>query len=82
MYNNGLEAAIANSNNDIFAARKYTNDWSNNLDIKALKLYDAFVNQDVEGLAQSARDLGGKNSAAYKKATAKIEQLKRMAGME
>jgi hypothetical protein len=82
MYNNGLESAISKSNGDIFAARKYTNDWSNNLDIKALKLYDSFINQDVEGLAQSARELGGKNSAAYKKATAKIEQLKRMAGME
>jgi hypothetical protein len=82
MYNNGLESAISKSNGDIFAARKYTNDWSNNLDIKALKLYDSFINQDVEGLAQSARELGGKDSAAYKKATAKIEQLKRMAGMQ
>ena len=82
MYNNGLESAISKSNGDIFAARKYTNDWSNNLDIKALKLYDSFINQDVEGLAQSARELGGKNSAAYKKATAKIEQLKSMAGMQ
>jgi len=82
MYNNGLEFAISKSNGDIFAARKYTNDWSNNLDIKALKLYDSFINQDVEGLAQSARELGGKNSAAYKKATAKIEQLKSMAGMQ
>lgn len=82
MYNNGLESAIAKSNGDIFAARKYTNDWSNKLDIKALKLYDAFVNQDTEGLAQSARELGGKDSAAYKKAKAKIDELKRMAGME
>ena len=82
MYNNGLEGAIAKSNGDIFAARKYTNDWSNKLDIKALKLYDAFVNQDTEGLAQSARELGGKDSAAYKKAKAKIDELKRMAGME
>jgi hypothetical protein len=82
MYNNGLESAISKSNGDIFAARKYTNDWSNNLDIKALKLYDSFINQDVEGLAQSARELGGKDSAAYKKATAKIEQLKRMAGIQ
>ena len=82
MYNNGLEGAIAKSNGDIFAARKYTNDWSNKLDIKALKLYDAFVNQDTEGLAQSARELGGKDSAAYKKAKTKIDELKRMAGME
>jgi len=82
MYNNGLESAIAKSNGDIFAARKYTNDWSNKLDIKALKLYDAFVNQDTEGLAQSARELGGKDSAAYKKAKTKIDELKRMAGME
>ena len=82
MYNNGLESAIAKSNGDIFAARKYTNDWSNKLDIKALKLYDAFVNQDTEGLAQSARELGGKDSAAYKKAKSKIDELKRMAGME
>jgi hypothetical protein len=82
MYNNGLESAIAKSNGDIFVARKYTNDWSNKLDIKALKLYDAFVNQDTEGLAQSARELGGKDSAAYKKAKAKIDELKRMAGME
>lgn len=82
MYNNGLESAITKSNGDIFAARKYTNDWSNKLDIKALKLYDAFVNQDTEGLAQSARELGGKDSAAYKKAKTKIDELKRMAGME
>lgn len=82
MYNNGLESAIAKSNGDIFVARKYTNDWSNKLDIKALKLYDAFVNQDTEGLAQSARELGGKDSAAYKKAKTKIDELKRMAGME
>ena len=82
MYNNGLESAIAKSNGDIFAARKYTNDWSNKLDIKALKLYDAFVNQDTEGLAQSVRELGGKDSAAYKKAKTKIDELKRMAGME
>jgi hypothetical protein len=82
MYNNGLESAITKSNGDIFAARKYTNDWSNKLDIKALKLYDAFVNQDTEGLAQSVRELGGKDSAAYKKAKTKIDELKRMAGME
>lgn len=82
MYNNGLESAIAKSNGDIFASRKYNNDWSNKLDIKALKLYDAFVNQDTEGLAQTVRELGGKDSVAYKKAKTKIDELKRMAGME
>ena len=82
MYNNGLENVIAQSNGDIFATRKYNNDWSNKLDIKALKLYDAFENKDVEGLAQAVRALGGKDSAAYKQAKQKIEELKRMSGMQ
>ncbi len=81
MYNNGIENAVKNSGGNVFAIRDFNNKWSNELDIKALKLYDSFINKDVEGLAQAVRALGGKDSKGYKDAKAKIEQLKSMAGM-
>lgn len=80
LYNAGMENAIAKNNGDVFAVRKFKNDWTNTMDIKALKLYDAYKNRDTEGMAQVVRSLGGVESAEYKKAKKKIDQLNALAG--
>ena len=81
MFNQGLERVIAQNQGNIFAARDYRNKWSDTLDINALRLYDAMESGDTEGLAVAARSLGGPDSERYKKAKAKIAELKALAGM-
>ena len=81
MFNRGLENVIAQNQGNIFAARDYRNKWGQTLDINALRLLDAMESGDTEGLAMAARSLGGPESDKYKKAKAKIADLKALAGM-
>jgi hypothetical protein len=81
MFNQGLENVISQNQGNIFAARDYRNKWSETLDINALRLLDAMESGDTEGLAVAARSLGGPESDKYKKAKAKIAELKALAGM-
>ena len=78
LFNQGIETAFTKSNNNPFSARNFQNSWVKTLGangIDAIRLHDAFINNDIEGAKNLVKSLGGTESKRYKDALSKIGDM-------
>jgi hypothetical protein len=76
LFNDGIQKEF-NKTNDPFSARDFQNKWSQKVDINAMRLYDAMVNKDNEGIAEIEKQFGGRGSAKLKDLIRKTVELQK-----
>lgn len=77
LFNRGADNSIKLSGNP-FAARDFQNQWSQTVDINALRLYDSMVNKDNAGIAEVVKDVGGIKSQGYKDLKLRMEKMRQL----
>jgi hypothetical protein len=77
LFGEGVENAFKQTNN-IFSARDFQNKWSKTVDIPTMRLYDAYLNGDTDGIKEIVNQVGGPNSEGYKKLVKKLEQINKL----
>jgi hypothetical protein len=79
LFNQGIQKAFE-KNKDPFSAREFQNKWAQTVDINAVRLYDAMKNNDNEAIRAVVNQVGGKDSAGYKRLVDNIKQIKKLLG--
>jgi hypothetical protein len=79
LFNQGVQKSFE-KNKDPFSAREFQNKWSQTVDINAVRLYDAMKNNDSEAIREVVNQVGGKDSAGYKRLVDNIKQIKKLLG--
>jgi hypothetical protein len=79
LFNQGVQKSFE-KNKDPFSAREFQNKWSQTVDINAVRLYDAMKNSDNEAIREVVNQVGGKDSAGYKRLVDNIKQIKKLLG--
>jgi len=79
LFNQGVQKSFER-NKDPFSAREFQNKWSQTVDINAVRLYDAMKNSDNEAIREVVNQVGGKDSAGYKRLVDNIKQIKKLLG--
>ena len=72
-FNEGVNNAVTQNNNNPFAARDFQNKWSQIADVNALRLMDLMKNNDTAGMASLINELGGPKAAKEKLNTLKLK---------
>lgn len=87
MYQAGLEGAIANSPNGVFAKRQFDRDWASAMNptdgvngVQALRFKNAVDNNDAKGRMEVLAEVGGLGSPGAKALIAKLGALRQMSG--
>jgi hypothetical protein len=65
-FNEGVNNAVTQNNNNPFAARDFQNKWSQIADVNALRLMDLMKNNDTAGMASLIKEFGGPKEAKEK----------------
>lgn len=79
LFNQGVQKSFERTK-DPFSAREFQNKWSQTVDINAVRLYDAMKNNDSEAIREVVNQVGGKDSAGYKRLVDNIKQIKKLLG--
>ena len=66
LFNDGVNNAVTQNNNNPFAARDFQNKWSQIADVNALRLMDLMKNNDTAGMASLIKEFGGPKEAKEK----------------
>jgi len=80
LFNQGINMAVAEANNNPIAAREFQNKWSKVADVNAFRLMDAMRNNDKIAVKELMSDLGGINSDKYKKVKLSVNTINKMIG--
>ena len=73
LFNDGVNNAVTQNNNNPFAARDFQNKWSQIADVNALRLMDLMKNNDTAGMANLIKEFGGPKEAKEKLNTLKLK---------
>lgn len=82
LFNQGVDNAFNRTRNP-FSSTEFQQRWTQALGndgINAIRLYDAFQNNDKEGLAEVVKAVGGTKSAEYQRLLAKIKSMQALIG--
>jgi len=74
-YAQGLQTAISNSGNGVFAKRQFDQQWGQNADVNALKFLTATKTGDQEGAQQVLKSIGGPGSVGAKTLAQHLKNL-------
>jgi hypothetical protein len=77
LFNQGVQNAF-NRTKDPISARDFQNQWSQTVDINAVRLFDAMRNNDKEAIREVVTAAGGPNSPGYKRLKTNIEAMQRL----
>jgi hypothetical protein len=80
MYRNGLEKAIGDNGNNVFAKRSFDQEWSKVATPQVLRLKNAVDNGNREEISSITKEVGGKGSAGARKLHEQLTQLLRLSG--
>jgi hypothetical protein len=84
LFNQGVDTAFNRTKNP-FSSTEFQQRWIKELGtdgINAIRLYDATLNNDKEGIREVVTSIGGKDSAEYKKLVLKIGGILKLAGAQ
>lgn len=82
LYNQGLERAISNSPNGVFAKRDFDAQWGKVATPQALRLKNAVDNGNQEEIQNILTEVGGKKSAGAQKLHQQLVQLLQLSGQQ
>jgi len=82
LLNQGFQNAFRQSNGNPLSARDFQNRWSRTADIDAIRLYDAMINRDSDGFREVVDSVGGPQSPGFNRLKTKVEDIKRLVGMQ
>ena len=74
-YNQGLQAAVQSSPNQIFAKRQFDTQWAQNADANTLKFLNAAKTGDADEAQAIIKSVGGKGSAGFNKLSQQLQNL-------
>lgn len=77
LLNRGIENSIQSTGNP-FAARDFQNQWSQTVDVNALRLYDGLKNNDQQVIRDVVKELGGIKSKEYKTLLQRMDRMKQL----
>jgi len=77
LLNQGIENSIQSTGNP-FAARNFQNQWSQTVDVNALRLYDGLKNNDQQAVRDVVKELGGIKSKEYKTVLQRMDRMKQL----
>ena len=77
LLNRGIENSIQSTGNP-FAARNFQNQWSQTVDVNALRLYDGLKNNDQQVIRDVVKELGGIKSKEYKTLLQRMDRMKQL----
>jgi len=77
LFNQGVQNAF-NRTKDPISARDFQNQWSQTVDINAVRLFDAMRNNDKEAIREVVTAAGGPNSPGYKRLVTNIGAMQRL----
>lgn len=80
LFNQGVNNAVTQANNNPFAARQFQNKWSQVADVNAYRLMDAMRNDDKIAVKELVNELGGVNSPKFKQLKLKVNTINNMIG--
>lgn len=78
----GFQSAFDRSKGNPLSARDFQNRWSQTADINAIRLYDAMINNDPDGFREVVDSAGGPQSPGFNRLKTKVEDIKRLVGMQ
>jgi len=77
LFNQGVQNAF-NRTKDPISARDFQNQWSQTVDMNAVRLFDAMRNNDKEAIREVVTAAGGPNSPGYKRLVTNIGAMQRL----
>jgi hypothetical protein len=80
MYRNGLEKAISDSGNNVFAKRAFDQEWAKVATPQVLRFKNAVDNNNDDEIASITKEVGGKGSSGARKLHEQLTQLLRLSG--
>jgi hypothetical protein len=80
MYRNGLEKAIGENGNNVFAKRSFDQEWSKVATPQVLRFKNAVDNGNKEEIDNITKEVGGKGSSGARKLHEQLTQLLRLSG--
>ncbi|CAB4160737.1 hypothetical protein UFOVP766_10 [uncultured Caudovirales phage] len=81
LFNQGIQSAFQRTKNPL-SAREFQNRWSQSADINAIRLFDAMRNNDPDGFREVVDSAGGPQSPGFNRLKTKVEEIKRLVGMQ
>lgn len=81
LFNQGIQSAFQRTKNPL-SAREFQNRWSQTADINAIRLFDAMRNNDPDGFREVVDSAGGPQSPGFNRLKTKVEEIKRLVGMQ
>ena len=81
LFNQGIQNQFKKTENPL-SARDFQNRWSQTADINAIRLFDAMRNNDPDGFREVVDTVGGPKSAGFDRLKTKVEDIKRLVGMQ
>jgi hypothetical protein len=81
LFNQGIQNQFKKTENPL-SARDFQNRWSQTADINAIRLFDAMRNNDPDGFREVVDTVGGPKSAGFDRLKIKVEDIKRLVGMQ
>ena len=82
LFNQGIQSAFERSKGNPLSARDFQNRWSQTADINAIRLFDAMRNNDPDGFREVVDSAGGPQSPGFNRLKTKVEEIKRLVGMQ
>ena len=82
LFNQGVQSAFERSKGNPLSARDFQNRWSQTADINAIRLFDAMRNNDPDGFREVVDAAGGPQSPGFNRLKTKVEEIKRLVGMQ
>lgn len=77
LFNQGVQNAF-NRTKEPISARDFQNQWSQTVDMNAVRLFDAMRNNDKEAIREVVTAAGGPNSPGYKRLVTNIGAMQRL----
>jgi hypothetical protein len=82
LFNQGVQSAFERSKGNPLSARDFQNRWSQTADINAIRLFDAMRNNDPDAFKEIVDGAGGHQSPGYNRLKNKVEDIKKLVGMQ
>lgn len=82
LFNQGVQSAFERSKGNPLSARDFQNRWSQTADINAIRLFDAMRNNDPDAFREIVDGAGGPQSPGFNRLKTKVEDIKRIVGIQ